>query len=219
MALAPCMDRKERPCGPPARKAQLRHKADRDAGQAAQGRRAVDLRADRFRLRIRRADRFPDFAGGVSASSDRLTEPKDIAGPDQKRPQLGGRAGAVTHRIPGGRHPVTSHQVKCVTLVPDAIREASIEPRHDPCRQTATGGLQCPDLIQRRQALFGLAALCVLERPDSRLLSHRSHRQVRREPAWPPERSISVEGRWKLALAEDDGWLIVIVTHLGISGG
>ena len=30
---------------------------------------------------------------------------------------------------------------------------------------------------------------------------------------------ISVEGRWQLALAEDHGRLIVIVTHLGVAGG
>ena len=30
---------------------------------------------------------------------------------------------------------------------------------------------------------------------------------------------ISVEGRWKLALAEDNRRLVIIVAHLGISGG
>jgi hypothetical protein len=30
---------------------------------------------------------------------------------------------------------------------------------------------------------------------------------------------ISVEGRWKLTLPEDDRRLVVIVTHLGIAGG
>jgi hypothetical protein len=33
---------------------------------------------------------------------------------------------------------------------------ATFEPWHDPCRHIATGGLHCPDLKQRHQALFGL---------------------------------------------------------------
>ena len=41
--LAPDMDREERPGGPCSRKAQFRDTPDRDARQAAQGRRAVDL--------------------------------------------------------------------------------------------------------------------------------------------------------------------------------
>ena len=36
-----------------------------------------------------------------------------------------------------------------------------IEPWHGLCRQIATGGLRCPDLGQRHQALFSLVALCV----------------------------------------------------------
>ena len=38
--------------------------------------------------------------------------------------------------------------------------DVSFEPRHSPCRHTYAGGLRFPVLIQRRQALFGLAALC-----------------------------------------------------------
>ena len=34
------------------------------------------------------------------------------------------------------------------------------------CRHMYTGGLRCPDLIQRCQALFSLAALCVLGCPN-----------------------------------------------------
>jgi len=35
------------------------------------------------------------------------------------------------------------------------------EPWRGLCRQMGTGGLHCPVLIQRRLALFSLAALCV----------------------------------------------------------
>jgi len=34
-----------------------------------------------------------------------------------------------------------------------------------------------------------------------------------------PKQSTSVECGWKLALAKDDGRLVLIVTHLGIAGG
>jgi hypothetical protein len=43
-----------------------------------------------------------------------------------------------------------------------------VEPWHDTCRQIATGGLHCPDLAQRRQALFGLGR-CLLSGPISHL--------------------------------------------------
>ena len=65
-ALAPHLDREERSGSPPSRKAQLRHTADRDARQAAQGRRPVNLCVDRFHLRIRRTNSFCDFVGGIS---------------------------------------------------------------------------------------------------------------------------------------------------------
>lgn len=84
---------------------------------------------------------------------------------------------------------------------PGRAAGASGEPRHGLCRQIATGRLQCPDLTQRRQALFGLAALCVL-------MSQFAIFDL-----------ASVEGRWQLTPAEDDGRLVVIVTHFGIPGG
>jgi two-component sensor histidine kinase len=45
---------------------QTHHAADRDARQAAQGRRPVNLCVDRFHLRIRRTNSFCDFVGGIS---------------------------------------------------------------------------------------------------------------------------------------------------------
>ena len=56
----------ERSGSPPSRKAQLRHATDRDARQAAQGRRPVNLCVDRFHLRIRRTNSFCNFVGGIS---------------------------------------------------------------------------------------------------------------------------------------------------------
>jgi hypothetical protein len=77
-------------------------------------------------------------------------------------------------------------------------------------------------LTQRRQALFGNVV-----RPNSGLLSLRSHRWLCLEHArgrpshqlFRRARSTSVECGWKLTFAKDDGWLVVIVTHLGIAGG
>ena len=81
-----------------------------------------------------------------------------------------------------------------LTDVPD-------EPFRKSCVRTYTGGLHYPDRHTRRQALFGLAALCVL-------MSHFAILDL-----------ASVEGRWQLTPAEDDGRLVVIVTHFGIPGG
>ena len=65
-ALAPYLEREERSDGPPSRKAQLPNTADRDARQATQGRRPVNLCVDRFRVRIRRTNSLCDFVGDIS---------------------------------------------------------------------------------------------------------------------------------------------------------
>jgi two-component sensor histidine kinase len=62
-ARAPDMDRNERSSSSRSGKPQFRDAPHRDAGQAAQGRRAVDVSAGRFRLRDRRAVGFPDVSG------------------------------------------------------------------------------------------------------------------------------------------------------------
>jgi hypothetical protein len=71
--------------------------------------------------------------------------------------------------MPRIMRPVASHQVTSATLVLTSSSPAtgvSGEPWHGLWRQMDTGGLQCRDLIQRCQALFGLAALCVLGSPN-----------------------------------------------------
>ena len=64
-ALAPYLDREERSDSSPSRKARLRDAADRDARQATQRRRPVNVCVDRFHVRIRRTNSFCDFVGGI----------------------------------------------------------------------------------------------------------------------------------------------------------
>jgi ABC-type branched-subunit amino acid transport system permease subunit len=51
----------------------------------------------------------------------------------------------------------------------------------------------------------------------SAALADRIHRGSRQNPHIPD--LILVESRWKLPVPEDNGRLVVIVTHLGIAGG
>lgn len=45
------------------------------------------------------------------------------------------------------------------TSRPERLKPPQFEPWHPLCRQIATGGLHCPVLAQRHQAIFGLGAL------------------------------------------------------------
>jgi hypothetical protein len=49
------------------------------------------------------------------------------------------------------------------------------------------------------------------------LILEELHHRIK--PGWPPKQSTSVEGRWQLALPENDGRLVVIVTHFRVAGG
>jgi hypothetical protein len=113
----------------------------------------------------------------------------------------------VPRRIGGrGEKPAGSRRIRvdCAPIHIQPLFESSgreLEPRQGLCRQIATGGLQFPDLTQRRQASFGLGGVV-------RLMSQFAILDL-----------ASVEGRWQLTLAEDDGRLVVIVTHFGIPRG
>ena len=57
---------------------------------------------------------------------------------------------------------------------PAYCSESSFEPWHELCGQIATGGLHCPDLAQRHQALFGLGTLFAVDAdfmPEGRKLA------------------------------------------------